>query len=159
VVSGESLYWKSWGDAEQSRVTIEQKSQANIEANQKAAADLVSTTTQDREELQHRRLALQQGPQDEAVRAQLDVLVTQIQDSEAKLAEAQKQYKMLSEQLATFQTSLVARLIAIRQNQSSLDAIALKMDAGYEKKRAKAQEICDKKAPEEKKTPAKGGQQ
>jgi hypothetical protein len=155
----ESAYWKDWGDAEQRRVTIEQKSKENMEANLARAADLVTSTTQDREELQRRRAALQQGPQNDSVREQIDVLQTQIQDSEAKLSEAQKDYKTLLEQLETFQTSLVARLISIRQTQTTLDAIALNTDKRYEQKRKVAQEICNSKAPEEKRTPPKSGQQ
>jgi hypothetical protein len=157
-LAAEKLYWKSWGDAEQSRVETEQKSAANIEANQIRAAGLVDSEKKDREDLQRRTLALQQGPQTEAIRAQIDELVKDIQDSEARLASAQKTYEELTEKLGNFKTSLYARLVLIRQQQSRLDASSLDVDAFYEKTRTAAQEICNSKSPDSKQTPLpKGG--
>lgn len=157
-LAAEKLYWKSWGDAEQSRVETEQKSAANIEADQIRAAGLVDTEKKDREELQRRRLALQQSPQTENIRAQIDELLKDIQDSEARLASAQKTYDELTEQLSNFRTSLTARLVSIRQQQNRLDAYSLDVDAFYEKTRTAAQEICNSKAPDSKQTTLpKGG--
>ena len=159
-LEAEKLYWKAWGDAEQSRVTTEQKSLANIEADLAHAADLVDSTKRDREELQTRKAALQQGPQTEAIRAQIDELIIQIQDDEAKLTTAQGVYTDLTEKLKNFETSLTARLIKIRQSQSTLDTYALQEDANYEKIRTSAQEICNSKAPDAKKSSLpKGGPQ
>ena len=157
-LAAEKLYWKSWGDAEQSRVETEQKSAANIEADQIRAAGLVDTEKKDREDLQRRRAALLQGSQTEAIRAQIDELLKDIQDSEARLASAQKTYDELTEKLSNFRTSLTARLVSIRQQQSRLDAYSLDVDAFYEKTRTAAQEICNSKAPDSKQTTLpKGG--
>ena len=157
-LDAEKLYWKAWGDAEQSRVDIETKSLANIEADQARAAGLVDTEKKDREDLQRRRLALQQGPQTEAIKQQIDELVKDIQDSEARLESAQKTYDDLTDKLSSFKTSLTARLVFVRQNQTRLDAYALDVDSFYEKTRTAAQEICNSKAPDSKQTPLpKGG--
>src|ERR1035438_6790107 len=102
-LAAEKLYWKSWGDAEQIRVETEQKSAANIEADQIRAAGLVDTEEKDKEDLQRRRLALQQGSQTEAIRAQIDELLKDIQDSAARLASAQKTYDELTEKLRSHQ--------------------------------------------------------
>jgi septal ring factor EnvC (AmiA/AmiB activator) len=159
-LDAEKLYWKAWGDAEQSRVGTEQKSLANIEADQTRAADLVDSEKQVREDLQRRRAALMQGAPTEAIRAQIDELLTDIQDSEARLSSAQATYTALTEKISNFKTSLTARLVTIRQQQSRLDAYALDVDAFYEKTRASAQEICNSKAPDSKQTPLpKNGKQ
>jgi len=152
-LAAEKLYWKAWGDAEQIRVQTEQKSLASIEADQARAASLVDTEKRDREDLQRRRAALMQGPQTEAIRTQIDELLKDIQDSEARLASAQKTYESLSEKLGNFKTSLTARLVSIRQQQGRLDAYSLDVDAFYEKTRTAAQEICNGKAPDSKATP------
>jgi chromosome segregation ATPase len=157
-LAAEKLYWKAWGDAEQIRVETEQKSVANIEADQARAAGLVDSEKRDREDLQRRRADLQQAPQTEAIRTKIDDLLKDIQDSEARLASAQKTYLELSEKLSNFKTSLTARLVFIRQQRSRLDAYTLDVDAFYEKTRTAAQEICNSKAPDSKSTPLpKGG--
>lgn len=157
-LEAEKLYWKAWGDAEQSRVATEQKSLVNIEADQARASGLVDTEKKDREDLQRRRVALQQGPQTDAIKQQIDELVKDIQDSEARLASAQKTYDDLTEKLSNFKTSLTARLVYIRQQQTRLEAYALDVDSFYEKTRTAAQEICNSKAPDSKQTPLpKGG--
>jgi Arc/MetJ-type ribon-helix-helix transcriptional regulator len=126
-----------------------------IEAARRAG--LVDTEKKDREDLQRRRAALLQGSQTEAIRAQIDELLKDIQDSEARLASAQKTYDELTEKLSNFRTSLTARLVSIRQQQSRLDAYSLDVDAFYEKTRTAAQEICNSKAPDSKQTPPTQG--
>lgn len=156
-LGAEKLYWKAWGDAEQTRVEIETKSLTSLEADQAHAAGLVDTEKNDREDLQRRRAALLQGPQTEAIRAQIDELVNDIKDSEARLAIAQKAYDELTEKLGNYRTSLTARLVYIRQQQNRLDAYALDVDAFYEKTRTSSQEICNNKAPDAKQTPLPKG--
>jgi len=157
-LNAEKAYWKAWDDAEQSRVALEAKSIANIEAEQARAADFVSTNKKELEELQRQRTALQQGPQTAATRARIDLLVTEIQESQAKLTNAQRIYDGLNEKLTNDRANLTVKLIQIRKNQNSLDAYGIEEDANFESLRTKAQEICSTKVPETKKKTSKGGQ-
>jgi hypothetical protein len=147
-LTAEKQYWKSWDDKESKRVEIEQASLANIEAEQTRAAELVESDKKDREELLRRRAALQQGPQNEAIRAQMDALAADIQDTDAKLSEAQRAYDLVSLKLDDSKASLTVRLVKIRENRNVLDALGVSLDAAYETKRAAAQEICDQKTPD-----------
>src|SRR5258706_3601652 len=156
-LNAEKAYWKAWDDAEQSRVALEANSIANIEAEQARAADFVNTNKHELEELQRQRTALQQGPQTAATRARIDLLVTEIQESQAKLTNAQRLYDGLNEKLTNDRANLTVKLIQIRKHQNSLDAYGIEQDANFENLRTKAQEICSTKAPDTKKKPTKGG--
>jgi hypothetical protein len=149
----EKQYWQAWNDKETTRVESEQKSLATAEADQTRAAELVESDKKDREELLRRRAALQQGPQTDAVRASMDALAADIQDSDARLAAAQKEYDAVTQKLNTSQAHLTETLVKIRQNLNTLDSYAVAVDASYETKRTAAQVICDGKTPDGKQVP------
>jgi hypothetical protein len=158
-LDAERLYWKGWNEAETRRVDIEQKSLVNIEAEQTSAAQLVDTDKKDREELLRRRAALSQGSQTDAVRTQMDALAADLQDMDARLADAQSKYDAATQKLNNSQASLTTRLVRIRENLNNLDSYKVTRDAQFETKRTTAQEICDNKAPDSKQTDASHGKQ
>jgi hypothetical protein len=149
----EIQYWKLWGEVEQVRVDGQQKSLAGMEADQKHAEDLVITTQKDREELLRQKAVLEKyGKRTEDIRQQMDALVQDIQESEQRLAEAQKTYEEVTIKVRNMKASISARLVDIRQNRSRVEAYTLQLTSFYEQKRAEAQEICNTKQPDTKKT-------
>jgi chromosome segregation ATPase len=149
----EIQYWKLWGEVEQQRVDGQQKSLASMEADQKHAEDLVVTAEKDREELTRQKGVLEKyGKRTEDIRKQMDALVQDIQESEARLSEARKTYDDVTIKVRNMQASISARLIDIRQNLSRVEAFALQLTSYYEQQRAVAQEICNTKQPDTNKT-------
>jgi hypothetical protein len=149
----EIQYWKLWGDVEQVRVDGQQKSLAGMEADQKHAEDLVITTQKDREELLRQKAVLEKyGKRTEDIRQQMDALVQDIQESERRLADAQKTYDEVTIKVRNMRASISARLVDIRQNRSRVEAYTLQLTSFYEQQRAAAQEICNTKQPDTKKT-------
>jgi hypothetical protein len=149
----ETKYWEVWGEAEQKRVDGQIKTLAGMEADQKRIADLLDLEKKDREELLRRRAALEKGKRTQEIADQIDGLVKDIQDSEARLNEAQKQYDTLTVQISNMKASISTRLVLIRQNKARLEAYGLDMSAYYEKQRAAAQEVCNTKQPDTRQTP------
>lgn len=149
----EKKYWEVWGEAEQKRVDGQVKTLASMEADQKRIADMLDLEKQDREELLRRRAALEKGKRTEEIATQIDGLVKDIQDSEARLNEAQKQYDTLTVLIGNMKASISTRLIFIRQQTARLEAYGLDMSAYYEKQRAAAQEVCNTKQPDTRQTP------
>ena len=149
----EAQYWRLWGEAEQQRVEGQQKSLASMEADQQHAEDLVVTAQKDREELLRQRSVLEQyGKRTADIIKQMDALVQDIQESEGRLAEAQKTYNDVTIKVRNMQASISARLIDIRENLSRVEAYSLQLTSYYEKQRAAAQEICNTIQPDTKKT-------
>jgi chromosome segregation ATPase len=150
----ELKYWTVWGDAEADRVEGQQKSLASMEAEQKRAEDLVSSTQKDRESLLRDKANLEKfGARTEAIRKQIDSLIQDIKDSEARLDEAQKTYDDVSIKVRNMQASINARLIDIRQNKQRVEAYGLEMKSYYEKARAAANEVCNASTPDTTRTP------
>jgi chromosome segregation ATPase len=152
-LAAEKKYWEVWGEAEQKRVDSQMKTLAGMEADQKRVADLVETEKEDQQELQRRKAGLEQTRRTEEIAAQIDALIKDIQDSEARLADAQQQFESLTAQITNMKASISARLVGIRQNSARLDAYGLDMGAFYEKTRAAAHEVCNTKKPDERSTP------
>jgi chromosome segregation ATPase len=144
----ELKYWTVWGDAEADRVEGQQKSLASMEAEQKRAEDLVSSTQKDRESLLRDKANLEKfGARTEAIRKQIDSLIQDIKESEARLDEAQKTYDEVTIKVRNMQASINARLIDIRQNKQRVEAYGLEMKSYYEKTRAAANEVCNTAQP------------
>jgi chromosome segregation ATPase len=149
----ELQYWKLWGEVEQVRVDGQQKSLAGMEADQKHAEDLVATTQKDREEMLRQKAVLEKyGKRTEEIRKQFDALIQDIQESEQRLAEAQKNYDEVTTKVRNMRASISARLVDIRESRSRIEAFALQLTSFYETKRATAQEICNTIQPDTKKT-------
>jgi chromosome segregation ATPase len=152
-LSAERFYWTSWNDAETKRVEGQQKSLTSLEADRQRAADLVEADKQDREELMRRKALLEKSARTSQITAEIDGLIRDIQDSEARLSEAQKQFDEITSSLNNLKASLTARLVNIRQNLAQLDTYRLEQHAAYEDKRKTAQEICNTKQPDTRKSP------
>ena len=81
----EITYWTKWGEVEEVRVGEERKKLAVMETDKQRAKDLMDGETQDREELLRKRAALEKyGKRSQDVVQQLDALVQEIRDSEAR---------------------------------------------------------------------------
>jgi chromosome segregation ATPase len=140
----ESKYWAVNAEIETANVERQQKSLANMQAEQQRAQDLVDITTKDREKLQRDLADLQKYPvRNQAIQDQMNQLIQDIKDSEARLNEAQKNYEEVTATVRNMQASMGARLIAIRENQRQVEAYGLDMKSFYEKTRAAAQEVCN----------------
>lgn len=151
--AAETKYWQVWGEAEQKRVEKGEKDLANMEAELKHAGDLQDSEKQDELELQKQKNLLEQSKRTEEVNNKIDSLIKEIQDTEARLAEAQQQYETLTAQVTTMKTYLYARLVEIRHNKAKVEAEAIDLRAVYEKERAAANEVCNTKKPDERATP------
>jgi chromosome segregation ATPase len=139
----EAKYWTSWVQSEELRVESQQKSLADMEAEQKRAEDLVTSTRNDREELMRNKANLEKdGQRTEEIRKQIDSLIQDIKDSEARLADAQKNYEDVTTRVRAMQASINAKLVEYRQNKLSVEAFGAQMRDTYQKTRAEAEEIC-----------------
>ena len=151
-LSAEKFYWTSWNEAETKRVEGQQKSLTSLEIDRQRAADLVDADKQDREELMRRKALLEKSERTSQITAEIDGLIRDLQDSQARLSEAQKQFDEITSSLNNLKASLTARLVNIRQNLAQLDTYRLEQHAAYEDKRKTAQEICNTKQPDTRKS-------
>jgi chromosome segregation ATPase len=158
-LSAERKYWELWGETEQKRVDSQMDTLARMEGDQKRVADLLDTEKTDHLELLRRKSELEQARRTEAIAAQIDALIKDIQDSESRLTDAQQQFDSLTTQIKNMKASISTRLVGIRQNTARLDAWQLDMTAYYEKARAAANEMCNLMTPVTGQTPLpkKGG--
>ncbi len=139
----EAQYWRRWAEVEQQRVDGQQKDLAAVKADMQHAEDLVLTARYDREELLRNRATLEKfGARTAAIQKQMDSLAQGIEESEARLAEAQKAYDDATIKAGKMQASISARLIDIHQNQSRVEGYSRQLASYYQQKRAAAQEIC-----------------
>ncbi len=154
-------YWDAWGDAEQKRIDNQLKELTGYVEDQKRIGELVDTEKQSREELIRRRAQLESGPRTEAIKADIDGIIHDIQDSEQRLSTAQTQFDDLTATITNMRTAISARVVNMRQNKARLDAWDLDMTAYYEEQRKAANEICNTKQPDTQRTPlpTKKGQQ
>ncbi|MGA2736178.1 MAG: hypothetical protein ABSG65_01875 [Bryobacteraceae bacterium] len=152
-VTAEKKYWEVWGDAEKKRVDNQQATLASMQAELERVANLQESEKQDHLELQRRKAGLEQTKRTEEIGAQIDGLIKDIQDSEARLADAQQQFDSLTAQITNMRALISARLVGIRQNLARVDAWESDMISYYEKARAAANEFCNTKKPDERSTP------
>jgi len=152
-LTAEKKYWEVWGDAETKRVDSERATLASMEAELERVARLQETEKQDHQDLQRRKTGLEQTKRTEEINAQIDGLIKDIQDSEARLADAQQQFESLTAHITNMKAFLTARLIGIRQNLARLDAWEADETAVYENARAAANQFCNTKKPDERSTP------
>jgi hypothetical protein len=149
----DTIRWKKWAEVEQERVDGQRKTLAEMEADEQRASVQLEGETADREELLRKKANLDKSPkQTREIVAQIDSLILDIKDSEARLAEAKKQYDDVTAKVANMNASITARVIDMRQNIKRLEAFGLQQSAYYEKKREEAQEICNTKQPDSKRT-------
>jgi len=160
-IEAEKAYWKAWSESEQTRVDNQMKTLAGMEQDQTRISDLLDVEKKGREELQRRKSLLEKGKRTEEIAAEIDGLIKDIQDSEARLTEAQQQYDSLTVQINNMRASISARVVNMRQQTARVEAYQLDMGAFYEKNRQAAQEICNTKQPDTQKTalPKRGSNQ
>lgn len=152
-LAAETKYWTAWSEVEQKRIDNQVKDLAGFEEDQKRAADLVEEEKQSREELQRRRAQLESGPRTEQIKAEIDGIIKDIQDSEARLSTAQSTFDDLTTKITNMKAAISARVVDMRQNTARLGAFDMDMTAYYEKSREAANEICNTKQPDTKRTP------
>lgn len=153
-LDAETGYWRMWAEQEQKRVDGQQKTLISLEADQKRVSDLIDNEKEDRDELLRKRADLERyGKRTQEIISQMDSLVKDIQDSEARLANAQKDYDDLTVSISNMKGSLTARLVDMRQNVNRLEAYGQQMTAYYEEVRKGAQEVCNTKQPETRRVP------
>jgi len=149
----EKTYWMKWAEVEEVRVGDQRKNLAAMESDQERAKSTMEAETADREKLLHDRANLEKsGRRTQEIVSQIDALILDIKDSEARLGEAQKQYEDVTAKVGNMNASIAARVIDMRQNINRIEAFRLQYMAFYEKKREEAQEICNTKQPDSKRT-------
>jgi chromosome segregation ATPase len=146
-LDAEKKYWQTWNDAEEKRVEGQRTTLASMETDKERTATLIDKEKEGREDLERRKKDLEQSPRTQQIIKEIDDLVLDITESEKRLAEAQKYFDSLTEQIKNMKTSIEARLIGIRQSLYRLEAWRLQTTAYYEKQRAAAQEVCNTKQP------------
>ncbi len=144
----ELTYWRKWAEVEQQRVDDQRKSLANMEIDQERVKNLIEDETKDHEVLLRNKANMEKyGKRTEEIRKDIDGLITDIKDSEARLDKAQKNYDELTVQITNMNASITTRLVNMRQNINGLEAYNQQFTAFYETKRKDAQEICNLKQP------------
>jgi chromosome segregation ATPase len=152
-LDAEKAYWKVWSEAEQTRIDGQLKTLASMEEDQKTVGEMLKSEKQSREELERRKTELESGKRTQEIVAQIDGIIKDIQDSEAHLTSAQKEFDDLTVKITDMKTSISARVVDMRQNTARLDAFGLDMTAYYEQNRNAANEICNTKQPDIQRTP------
>lgn len=150
----EMTYWRKWAEAEQQRVDGQKKSLAGMEADQQRVKELIATEAKDHDELLRKKANLEKyGKRTQDIVKDIDALILDIKDSEARLDQAQKQYDEITVQVNNMSASISARLIDMRQQLNRIEAYGLQMASFYEDKRKDAQEVCNLKQPNTTRTP------
>jgi chromosome segregation ATPase len=144
----ELKYWTVWADEEAGRVAGQEKSLASMEAEQRRAEELVTSSNKDREDLLRAKANLEKfGNRTAEIRKQIEGLVQDIKDSEERLSEAQKSYDDVAGKVRNIKASIGTRLVDMRQNKQRVEAFGLQMKSYYEETRAAEQEICNAGTP------------
>jgi hypothetical protein len=152
-LSAAKKYYEVWGIAEEKRVDMQQKTLANMEADQTSLAGILDEEKKNREILERKEADLEQSKRTEEIRKDIDDLKKDIIDSQERLSKAQQTFDSLTVQITNMKTSIAARLIGIRQNSARLDAFGLDQTSVYEDKRKAAHEVCNTKQPGTLRTP------
>jgi exonuclease VII small subunit len=143
-------YYTKWGEAEQRRIDDQKKSLASMEVDQQRVKELIDSDTQEHDDLLRRKANLEKTKRTQEIIKDIDDLVEQINDSQTRLDDAKKNYEDATARVNNMQTSITARVIALHQNLDAVEAFGLQRSAFYEKKRAEAQERCNKNRPGQK---------
>ena len=117
-VDAEKKYWELWGEVEGKRVEGQQKTLEGFVVDQESVKKLLDEERTNREDLERRRANLEQGKRTEEISREIDELVKDIRDSEARLDQAQKEFDSLTVRIGNMKTSIQARIINIRQNSA-----------------------------------------
>ena len=144
----ETAYWAKWGESEEVRVNQGRKTLAIMETDRQQTKELIETETQDREELLRKKANLEKyGKRSQDVIQQVDALVQQIRDSEARLTIAQQKFDDLTVRAKNMDTLITAGLVQIRQAKAEVETMVLQKKSEYEGLRTEAQDICNTKKP------------
>ena len=150
-------YWEVWSNAENKRVDDQRKQLASMVANQDRAKAMLDEEKKNREELERREAALEQGTRTDAVRAEIEEVKKDIIDSEANLNDAKQKFESLTVQVTNMNDTIMARVISINQDSARLEAWGLKQTSVYDDKRKEANAVCDSYRPGALRTPPPKG--
>jgi chromosome segregation ATPase len=146
-LDAEKRYWQVWNEAETKRVEGERNTLAGMQEDQKSVAVQIEDEKKNQEALERSRADLENSKRTEEIKAEMDRLLKDIQDSQARLDHAREQYNSLSVSITDYQSLLNTRIVNIRQNIQRLDAYEVDQNATYESERKAAQEVCNMKQP------------
>ncbi len=150
-------YLKNWEETELRRVQIGEKSLAVSEQDLKITKTLIDADKREHEELLVKKAALENQDHTAGILAQIDAIITDLQESETKLTADQKKFDEVTQSVNNTKAVLAVHLIAVRKQMSSLDEYRVNAHAYYEEKRNAAQEVCNGKRPDTKALPGKPG--
>jgi hypothetical protein len=140
-------YWREWDEKETKRVYDQQKILASMEIEQKQAFDLAEEAKKDEERSERDKAGLEKSKRTDAINADIDRLIKDIQDEEATLASAQQKYRDLTISISNMRHALSARLTSIRQEGRKLDVLEVDQRAAYDGMREAAHQVCNAKRP------------
>ncbi len=146
-LDAEKQYWQAWNEKETKRADGQQKALAVMEEEQKDLANLMEEEKKNEEQLERNKAAFENSKRTEESRAEIDRLIREIRDSQARLADANQKYDALSVRIKEAKSLLSTRLVKVRQNIQSLEAYTFELSARYASVRAEAEEICNMKKP------------
>jgi chromosome segregation ATPase len=156
-IEAELKYWRTWDEAEMKRVDGLKKSLESMQHDQQRMQEQIETETKDHEELLRRKANLEQyGKRTQEIVKEIDALVVQIQDSEDALAEAQKRYTYVTDQVKIMSSEIDTRITFMREQVDHTTAYGFKFTSYYEEKRKDAEEVCNTKRPGASRTPLPG---
>jgi chromosome segregation ATPase len=150
-------YWDVWSNAENKRVDDQRKQLASMVVNQDRAKAMLEDEKKNREDLDRREAALDQGTRTEAVKTEIEQVKKEIIDSEANLNDANQKFESLTFQVTNMNTTIMARVISINQAAARLEAWGLKQTSVYDDKRKEANAVCDTYRPGALRTPPQKG--
>jgi chromosome segregation ATPase len=147
-LDAERHYYRAWNEKETSRVEDQQKTLASMEEQQKRVTDLIEEEKKNEERSERDKAALEKSKRTDEINAEIDRLIKDIQDSEATLANAHREYSELTVSISNMKHLLSVRLTRIRQNIQSLDVFEVDQRAAYDRKREAAHQVCNMKQPD-----------
>jgi chromosome segregation ATPase len=147
-LDAERHYYRAWNEKESRRVEEQQKTLASMEEQQKRVADLIEEEKKNEERSERDKAGLEKSKRTEEINAEIDRLIKDIQDSEATLANAQREYSDLTVSISNMKHLLSVKLTSIRQNLQRLDVFEVDQRATYDGKREAAHRVCNIKNPD-----------
>jgi DNA repair exonuclease SbcCD ATPase subunit len=143
----EKSYWQAWNERESIRLEGQFKSLASMEEEQQQTGALIEDAKKARVKLERERSDLANVRQTDEIKAEMDRLVKEIRDSEAKLASLQEQYDTLTEKLKGLKGDLQTKIAQIHRYQNELEEWKVMTLEIYWAKSTAAEAVCNMKQP------------
>jgi chromosome segregation ATPase len=143
----ENNYWQAWNEKETKRAEGQMKVLATWEEDQADLVKLMEDENKTQQQLERNKNALDNSRRTEDSRAEIDRLIKDIRESQARLTDDQQKYEALTAQIKESKSMLSTKLEKVRTYIQSIRTYTADKNALYASKRAEAEAICDMKQP------------